>query len=840
MMPVQPVFTIADLKPGDHLCCLYESEEEHRAVLTPFLRQGLERGEKVLYIMDARTAETILSYLQHDGLDVEPYLARGQLAILTCDDIYLRGGVFDPEATIALLQAETAQALAEGYPALRITSERTWALRGLPGSERLIEYEARLNQFFHGSQCLAICQYDRRHFAPAVLLHVLRTHPIAVVGTETHANFYYISPDELLGHDLPAAELHHWLQGLVARKRAEQALRRSVERLDALREVGLELAAELNLDSLLHSIVSRAIDLLGGELGGLYLYHRDRDVLEWVVSVGGGPPSGSTLHRSEGLAGKVWETGEPLIVDDYRQWVGRAATYEGYPWTAAIGVPIHWGEEFLGVLNVGATSRLTFSPADAELLRLFATQAANAIRNARLYEAERERRHIAETLRQASTVLNSTLELAEILGLILQQLRQVIAFDSASIQRLQGDHLEIVACQGFDKPDRVVGLVFPLDPKFPNYHVVTARTPFAIEDVTRDYPHFKDEADRYTSGRIRSWLGVPLVVKGRVIGMITLDRVKVHPYTAEEAQLAMAFANQAAIAIENARLFEETERLKAFNESIVQGVAEAILIEDAQGILTFVNQAAEELLGYTRQELIGLHWTAIVPRHEIDKVSQELAKRPQRVASRYETALLSKEGRVIPVIISARPLFEAGKFAGVLSAFTDITARKQAEEALRALLLVDELTGLYNRRGFLTLGEQQLKMAGRTKRKLLLLFADFDHLKRINDSLGHPQGDQALIDIADVLRETFRESDILARIGGDEFVVLALETDSANPETLTARLQKNLEAHNASADRRYRLSLSVGVARYDPEHPCSIDELLARADRLMYAQKQGS
>jgi diguanylate cyclase (GGDEF)-like protein/PAS domain S-box-containing protein len=171
---------------------------------------------------------------------------------------------------------------------------------------------------------------------------------------------------------------------------------------------------------------------------------------------------------------------------------------------------------------------------------------------------------------------------------------------------------------------------------------------------------------------------------------------------------------------------------------------------------------------------------------------------------------------------------------------TDITARKRAEEALRALSLVDELTGLYNRRGFLTLGKQQLKLAGRTKKKMLLLFADTDDLKRINDTLGHPQGDQALIDIAHVLRETFRESDIIARIGGDEFVVLAPETDHANPEILAARLQRNLEAYNASGDRPYRLSLSVGVARYAPQHPCYIDELLAQADRLMYEQKQGN
>jgi len=120
----------------------------------------------------------------------------------------------------------------------------------------------------------------------------------------------------------------------------------------------------------------------------------------------------------------------------------------------------------------------------------------------------------------------------------------------------------------------------------------------------------------------------------------------------------------------------------------------------------------------------------------------------------------------------------------------------------------------------------------------MLLFSDFNGLKRINDILGHPEGDRALIETADVLRETFRESDIIARIDGDEFVVLAIETDGAPAEVLTGRLQENLEARNAEGDLRYKLSLSMGLARYDPERGCSIDELVAQADRAMYERKR--
>jgi diguanylate cyclase (GGDEF)-like protein len=161
----------------------------------------------------------------------------------------------------------------------------------------------------------------------------------------------------------------------------------------------------------------------------------------------------------------------------------------------------------------------------------------------------------------------------------------------------------------------------------------------------------------------------------------------------------------------------------------------------------------------------------------------------------------------------------------------------KAEEALLALSLTDELTGLYNRRRFFVLTEQYLKVAIRTKKRSLLLYIDMDELKWINDHHGHNEGDRALIALASILKKTFRESDIIARIGGDEFVAL-LESTVENDETLINRLSGNIKDHNAKQTGRYKLSVSVGVAQFDPENPISIDELLSEADALMYTQKR--
>ena len=162
----------------------------------------------------------------------------------------------------------------------------------------------------------------------------------------------------------------------------------------------------------------------------------------------------------------------------------------------------------------------------------------------------------------------------------------------------------------------------------------------------------------------------------------------------------------------------------------------------------------------------------------------------------------------------------------------------EAGQKLKNALVTDELTGIFNRSGFMTLAEQQLKIANRANRRMLLMFADLDGMKWINDNLGHKEGDLALSDTAKILKNTFRESEIIGRIGGDEFAVLAVETDDTNTEILYQRLQKSIDEHNATANRRFTISMSIGMSSYNPLVPCSLEELLSRADNFMYENKK--
>jgi len=164
--------------------------------------------------------------------------------------------------------------------------------------------------------------------------------------------------------------------------------------------------------------------------------------------------------------------------------------------------------------------------------------------------------------------------------------------------------------------------------------------------------------------------------------------------------------------------------------------------------------------------------------------------------------------------------------------------RHRALEQVRQLSIVDELTGLNNRRGFLVLFEHHRELAARKQVPLTLIFIDLDGMKRINDSYGHQEGDRALIETGRLLTATFRKSDVIARLGGDEFCVLLTEGSEQGGEVAINRLVANAESAVASAGRPYRLSLSLGIGRYDPKDPVPVDILIQRADHAMYVQKE--
>ena len=168
-----------------------------------------------------------------------------------------------------------------------------------------------------------------------------------------------------------------------------------------------------------------------------------------------------------------------------------------------------------------------------------------------------------ETLLKIEEAITSTLDLDQVLEIIMAALDKASPYDSIAVQLFMGEALEIIACKGFEHPEKVIGQQYPIAPEFPNYKVITSKQSVAIENIVEEYPLFHTETNKYNSNDIRSWLGIPLVYKDRVIGMISIDRDAIQPFTNEEIQMAGSIATHAAMAVENARLFGEADqRLK--------------------------------------------------------------------------------------------------------------------------------------------------------------------------------------------------------------------------------------------------------------------------------------
>lgn len=277
-----------------------------------------------------------------------------------------------------------------------------------------------------------------------------------------------------------------------------------------------------------------------------------------------------------------------------------------------------------------------------------------------------------------------------------------------------------------------------------------------------------------------------------------------------------------------------------FLQTLLDTIPLPVFYKGVDGRYIGCNKAFEEFVGKPQEEIIGKTVYDMGPKDIADTYNEkdrELFENPGKQC--YEWVVKNSDGEIRDVIFcKATYCDDHGNVKGLIGVITDITERKRVELNLNRLSTTDDLTGLYNRRGFFLMAEQQLRTSNREKEGRFLLFADFNYLKSINDTFGHTTGDRALIDAANILKESFREPDIIARIGGDEFVILGKETHEANITTLTTRLKMNLDAYNSQSDNGYKISLSTGLARYDPQHPRSIDELLSEADTSMYVNKK--
>ncbi|HJP61701.1 MAG TPA: diguanylate cyclase [Gemmatimonadaceae bacterium] len=286
-------------------------------------------------------------------------------------------------------------------------------------------------------------------------------------------------------------------------------------------------------------------------------------------------------------------------------------------------------------------------------------------------------------------------------------------------------------------------------------------------------------------------------------------------------------------------LYDALHTQNVYFAALFESAPEAIAILDEQDQIIRINGQFTAMFGYSENDAVGRNINElIVPPGLVDEAVKLTARVAAGEKLTAEALRRHKDGHSIWVSIAATPFGVGDQPGRVYAMYHDISALKRAEDDLKALLLVDELTGLPNRRAFITLSEQALKLATRLGRDVLMIFIDVDHLKFINDTYGHLAGDRALIDTARVLRESCREADIIARLGGDEFVAMLTVDSDQTAELVCERIKSRVELHNGEAGRDYELSLSVGAKRSQAEGTMLAD-LLAQADFALYEQKRG-
>jgi diguanylate cyclase (GGDEF)-like protein/PAS domain S-box-containing protein len=259
-----------------------------------------------------------------------------------------------------------------------------------------------------------------------------------------------------------------------------------------------------------------------------------------------------------------------------------------------------------------------------------------------------------------------------------------------------------------------------------------------------------------------------------------------------------------------------------------------------QGAWLRVNRSLCNLIGFTETEMLDSNFQAVTHPDDIGNDLANLYRllQGETPTSQVEKRYVHRDGEVVWALNSVSLVRDGDDNpAHFIFQIQDITERKRAEAALESLSLIDELTGLYNRRGFLAVTDQHVAAIRRDNKIPIMLYADLDGLKQINDSYGHHEGDRALAAAAQILKETFRSSDILARLGGDEFVALAAIEEDEGAESLTDRLQEQFAASNGLRSRPYSLSVSVGVAHFEDDR-YSIEDLMAQADQAMYEEKR--
>jgi signal transduction histidine kinase len=416
-------------------------------------------------------------------------------------------------------------------------------------------------------------------------------------------------------------------QGTLEQEISERTAK--MERRAAQLQVAAEIARDASATRGLAELMNHAVNLVRDRFGfyhaGIFLVDERGEYA--VLQAAAGEAGAAMLEHKHklkvgevGIVGYVTGSGQPRIALD----VGADAVHFKNPFLpetrSELALPLMVEDHVIGALDVQSKRAAAFDQDDVAVLQTMADQLAVAIESARLYQAERARYREAEALRRAALALTTLMPLDQVFERILAELQYVVPYDSASVQLLKGDQLEIIGGRGFPNLPELLGVCIAAQGDNPNKLVLESREPVIVGDAGAHYAGFSREP--HAAADIHSWLGVPLIVGDRLIGMLALDKHEADFYTETHARAAKAYAAQAAVAVENARLYKDLQdqmrTVELAQARLVQSEKLAAIGELVAGVAHELNNPLTLIIGFA--ELLRRSSVSDETRQDLEKI----------------------------------------------------------------------------------------------------------------------------------------------------------------------------------------------------------------------------